>query len=172
MSVLVSSQIYSLDDFIHKEQSGNIPELDSLVIEKINKLANRVGAPSYQKTPVFKRYSYNNNKKKKINENITSSSWETIRNFKTTTLDNEIDKIKKKIKLIKLEAEGFEPEILQGLKKYLNYVEYITIDCGFERGIKQESTITECTNYLIQNNFEMIDFGIPRIVTLFKNLKS
>ena len=51
-------------------------------------------------------------------------------------------------------------------------MEYITIDCGFERGIKQESTITECTNYLIQNNFEMIDFGIPRIVTLFKNLKS
>ena len=92
MSVLVSSQIYSLHDFINKEQSGNIPELESLVIEKINKLANRVGAPSYQKTPVFKRYSYNNNnKKKKVNENTTSSSWETIRNFKTTTLDKNMD---------------------------------------------------------------------------------
>ena len=88
--------------------------------------------------------------------------------IETTTLDKEIDKIQQKIKLIKLEAEGFEPEILQGLKKYLNYVEYITIECGFERGIKQESTIAECSNYLIKNNFEMIDFGSSRIVTLFK----
>ena len=88
--------------------------------------------------------------------------------IETTTLDKEIDKIQQKIKLIKLEAEGFEPEILQGLKKNLNSVQYITIDCGFERGIKQESTLTECSNYLLNNNFEMIDFGSPRIVTLFK----
>ena len=73
-------------------------------------------------------------------------------------------------KLIKLEAEGFEPEILKGLKKHLNSVEYITIDCGFERGKNQESTIAECSNYLIKNNFKMIDFGYPRIVALFKNL--
>ncbi len=105
MSVLVSSQIYSLDDFINKERSGNIPELESLVIEKINKLANRVGAPSYQKTPVFKRYNYHNNKKKKVNENITSSSWETIRNFKTTTLDKNM--------------EGLEAQMDQ-IRSYLN----------------------------------------------------
>ena len=88
--------------------------------------------------------------------------------IETTTLDKEINKIQRKIKLIKLEAEGFEPEILQGLKKHLNSVQYITIDCGFERGIKQKSTIAECSNYLLKNNFEMIDFGFPRIVTLFK----
>lgn len=91
--------------------------------------------------------------------------------IKTTTLDKEIDKIQKNIKLIKIEAEGFEPEILHGLKKNLNLVEYITIDCGFERGMKQESTIAECSNYLINNNFKMINFGEPRIVALFKNQK-
>jgi FkbM family methyltransferase len=90
--------------------------------------------------------------------------------IETTTLDKEIDKIQKNIKLIKVESEGFEPEILQGLKKYLNYVEYITVDCGFERGINQESTIAECSNYLIKNNFKMVDFSAPRVVTLFKNL--
>lgn len=79
-------------------------------------------------------------------------------------------KYKKKIKLIKLEAEGFEIEILHGLKKYLNKVEYIVVDCGFERGLDQNSTIAECSNYLINNNFKMIDFGAPRIVTLFQNL--
>ena len=98
-----------------------------------------------------------------------ASTYAGIR-IETTTLDKEIDKIQQRIKLIKLEAEGFEPEILQGLKKYLNYVEYITIDCGFERGVKQESTIAECANYLIKNNFKMIDFSLPRVVTLFKNL--
>ena len=91
--------------------------------------------------------------------------------IETTTLDKEIDKIQQKIKLIKIEAEGFEPEILQGLKKYLKSVEYIAIDCGFERGIKQESTIAECSNYLIKNNFKMINFtNKPRIVTLFKKI--
>lgn len=113
-----------------------------------------------------------------LNDEFGDSSILPINNYtkkisiETTTLDKEIDKIQQRIKLIKLEAEGFEPEILQGLKKYLNYVEYITIDCGFERGIKQESTIAECSNYLIKNNFKMIDFFFvaPRIVTLFKNL--
>jgi len=90
--------------------------------------------------------------------------------IETTTLDKEIDKINQKIKLIKLEAEGFEPEILQGLKKNLNYVKYITIDCGFERGLDKQSTICECSNYLIKNNFKMIDFGTTRMVVLFENL--
>ena len=120
--------------------------------------------------------SNNSNQKFYISNNWGDSSILPINNFtkiinvKSITLDNVIDKIQKKIKLIKLEAEGFEPEILQGLKKNLNHVQYITIDCGFERGINQESTIAECSNYLIKNNFKMINFGSPRIVTLFKNL--
>ena len=89
--------------------------------------------------------------------------------IETITLDKIIHKIQKKIKLIKVEAEGYEPEILQGLKRYINDVEYITVDCGFERGIKMESTIAECSNYLIQNNFKMINFGSPRLVALYKN---
>tara|TARA_B100000925_G_scaffold286182_1_gene263528 strand:- start:46 stop:1014 length:969 start_codon:yes stop_codon:yes gene_type:complete len=103
MAAITSSCQYTLSDFKNKEASGNIPELESLVIEKINKLANRVGAPSYQKTPVFKRYNYS--KKKKVNENITSDDWETIRNFKTTTLDKNM--------------EGLEAQMDQ-IRSYLN----------------------------------------------------
>ena len=84
------------------------------------------------------------------------------------TLDKIIDKIKNPVKLIKIEAEGAEPEILQGLKN-ISLVEYITIDCGFERGVEEQSTISDCSNYLIQNGFEFIDFGYPRIVALFRN---
>jgi len=120
--------------------------------------------------------SESNNVEYYLSDEIGDSSILPINNYtkkitiETTTINKEIDKIKKKIKLIKIEAEGFEPEILQGLKKNLNYADYITIDCGFERGINQESTIAECSNYLIKNNFKMIDFNAPRIVTLFKNL--
>ena len=87
----------------------------------------------------------------------------------TTTLDDIIDKINKPIKLIKIEAEGAEPEILEGLKKNLNNVKYITIDCGFERGIMQSSTIAQCSNYLINNSYEMINFTNNRVVALFRN---
>ncbi len=123
-----------------------------------------------------------NSENKKVNfylkDEYGDSSILPINNYtkkisiETTTLDKEIDKIHQRIKLIKLEAEGFEPEILQGLKKHLNSVEYITIDCGFERGIKQAATIAECSNYLIKNNFKMIDFNtrLHRVVALFKNL--
>ena len=104
MAALLSSCQYTLSDFKNKENSGNIPELESLVIEKINKLATRVGAPTYQKTPVFKRYNYSN-KKKKVNENISSDDWETIRNFKTTTLDKNM--------------EGLEAQMDQ-IRSYLN----------------------------------------------------
>ena len=103
MATLTATSLYTLSDFKNKEDSGNIPELENLVIEKINKLATRVGAPTYQKTPVFKRYSYN--KKKKVNENISSADWETIRNFKTTTLDKNM--------------EGLEAQMDQ-IRSYLN----------------------------------------------------
>ena len=88
-------------------------------------------------------------------------------------LDKEINKIQEKIKLIKVEAEGFEPEILQGLKKYLNYVEYITIDCGFERGISQESTRTDVLKILENNNFKIVNDGLSsnRNIIIAQNKK-
>ena len=85
-SILADSQ-YTLEQFKTRESLGNIPELDKDVIEKINKLAKRVGAPSYQKTPVFKRSNHYQKKLKK--ENISNEDWEAIRNFKTTKLEKK-----------------------------------------------------------------------------------
>ena len=87
----------------------------------------------------------------------------------TITLDSIIDQIQNKIKLIKIEAEGLEPEVLEGLKKNINNVEYISIDCG-ERGIEKKSTKTDCSSYLIKNNFKIIDYDPISVVCLFKNL--
>ena len=76
-----------------------------------------------------------------------------------------------KIKLLKLEAEGAEPEILLGFGNYLQNVEYISADLGFERGLKQESTLPRVSNFLIGEGFEMIALNYPRLTALFKNKK-
>ena len=62
-----------------------------------------------------------------------------------------------KVKLLKLEAEGYEPEILSGIGNMLCVFEYIAIDGGFERGKNKDETFTTCTNYLLSNGFEVID---------------
>jgi FkbM family methyltransferase len=103
------------------------------------------------------------------NSLIKIKSYTEIYKVKTITLDEIIDKISNNIKLIKIEAEGAEPEVLEGLSKHLGKVQYITIDCGFERGFRKESTLTQCTNYLLGNNFELVDFSDIRVVCLFQN---
>ena len=77
----------------------------------------------------------------------------------TTTLDEIIEPLNKNVKLIKIEGEGAEPEILEGLNKHLRKVEYITVDAGFERGANEESTLVPCINYLTKNGFKLIDYS-------------
>ena len=73
----------------------------------------------------------------------------------------------RKIKLLKLEAEGAEMQVLLGLGSLIKTTEYIAADLGFENS--NRSTLPEVTNFLLNNNFEIINFGFPRIVVLFKN---
>lgn len=73
------------------------------------------------------------------------------------------------IKLLKLEAEGFEFEILEGSKKTLSNIKYISVDYGPERGQNSELTIGKVTNFLFENNFEMVDGSKTRYIGLFKN---
>ena len=48
-------------------------------------------------------------------------------------------------------------------------IEYISADLGFERGLKQDTTLPDVSNILIREGFEMISFNGPRLVALFKN---
>lgn len=81
---------------------------------------------------------------------------------------NEINSLKE-IKLIKIEAEGAEPEVLAGSKNTLKKTRYVLIDVGPERGKNHEITLKDSFNLLIDNNFRLIDIGFPRINGLFKN---
>ena len=79
-------------------------------------------------------------------------------------VEKEIDHIK----LLKIEAEGFEPEILEGLGDKIRNCEYIALDGGYERGKDCEQTFTRCTNYLLDNGFELIDIYFPWCRALYK----
>ena len=76
-----------------------------------------------------------------------------------------------KIKLLKIEAEGYEPEVLEGLGEKVKICEYIAVDGGYERGKNSDQTFTAITNYLINNQFEIIDIYFPWCRALFINRK-
>jgi len=64
---------------------------------------------------------------------------------KTKTL-NQI--IKSDVKLLKVEAEGAEPEILLGLRDVKFIIDYIVVDVSFERGKLEQSTKKRCLTIL------------------------
>lgn len=76
----------------------------------------------------------------------------------------------KKVKLLKLEAEGHELEVLKSSSRTLKNIEYISVDYGPEKGIEGDMTLPEVTNYLFKNNFTIVHSSSLRYTALFKNL--
>ena len=76
----IEQRIYTLTDFNSIENAYNIMEFNENIINIINDLASKVGAPNYSKTPIFK---------KKRQKNYTN--WESLRNFKKTELNKNND---------------------------------------------------------------------------------
>lgn len=74
-----------------------------------------------------------------------------------------------KIKLLKIDAEGNELEVLLGGEDNLNNIAYISVDCGAEKGMSQETTFVEVNNYLTSRNFEIVAINEKRLVCLYKN---
>lgn len=78
-----------------------------------------------------------------------------------------------RIKLLKVEAEGYEPEVLQGAQHILNQIDYVVVDGGFERGPDKQPTLPVVSNMLIKSGFTMLSIGGGnRLVGLFKNNKN
>lgn len=77
--------------------------------------------------------------------------------------------INEKIKLLKIDAEGHELEVLKGAARKLQNIEYISVDYGPERGSNGEITQPEVTTFLYKHNFQLIKSSKLRMVGLFKN---
>lgn len=79
--------------------------------------------------------------------------------------------VNSRVKCLKLEAEGAEPEVVEGLGDKLELVEYITADLGYERGKEAESTLIPATNFLLHKGFELVDVQHERVCGLYRNMR-
>tara|TARA_B100000212_G_scaffold119733_1_gene89523 strand:+ start:12190 stop:13017 length:828 start_codon:yes stop_codon:yes gene_type:complete len=85
----------------------------------------------------------------------------------TDRLDNIIKN--KFIKLLKIDAEGAELEVLQGCENILNNIQYISVDCGPEKGLNAEPTFKEVLPFLIKKGFIVENISQKRYTILFFN---
>lgn len=86
------------------------------------------------------------------------------------TLASKWDELRiSKLKLLKIEAEGYEPEILLGAQQFLDRIDYVAIDGGYERGIDQEETFCFQVNLLTSHGFTMEYVFLPWGRALFKS---
>ena len=73
--------------------------------------------------------------------------------------------------MLKIDAEGAEPEVLRGCSKIINNIDFISVDCGAERGMNQTTTFQEVFEILTKYNFEIVDIYQQRLTVLFTNKK-
>jgi hypothetical protein len=99
-----------------------------------------------------------------------TNNFERKYEMKVSTLDDIIPE-NTKIGLLKIEAEGAEPEIILGAKKHLLNCRYIVVDVGLERGLKNESTLCDVVN-LLSTSHKLINYNYGRqsICFIRKNL--
>ncbi len=86
----------------------------------------------------------------------------------TSTLDLvlQLANLEKPV-LLKMDAEGHEPEVLLGAKNVLNQVDFVSIDCGAERSGK--TTLSEVSSILTKYGFRNVNISGSSIVTASKD---
>lgn len=70
------------------------------------------------------------------------------------------------IRFLKIDAEGAEPEVLEGSLRTLSRTEYVSVDAGPERS--GDTTVVECLAILESAGFKLVNFYHPRAILLFK----
>ncbi|MBS1166226.1 MAG: hypothetical protein H6R00_2251 [Proteobacteria bacterium] len=133
-----------------------------------NPLGTCTKAALWKKTEILTFYS---KKKSADSSAIEMDGFDTIVTVDAITLDDYCrQKNIDDVFLLKLEAEGAEPEVLEGAKGILPKIHYITADCGFERGKERASTAPDVVNLLLRNGFEMVGMRPERTTILFRNV--
>lgn len=77
------------------------------------------------------------------------------------SLLNEAPYRDRRVRLLKLEAEGTEFEILSGAERSLSRIDYIAADMGFERGLEEGSPAPSIIHLLIEKGWTIEAIGDP-----------
>ncbi|MGB8814755.1 MAG: FkbM family methyltransferase [Paracoccaceae bacterium] len=73
--------------------------------------------------------------------------------------------------IFKLEAEGAEPEVLEGARKSLERIDWVAVDCGYERGPQKAHTFVETNTFLQDHGFRLEAAQFRRVTALYRNTR-
>lgn len=128
MTCLADRQ-YDLKYFHQISPSVNADNtINAETVAIINTLASRVGAPEYQRTPVFKKRGHDGSRRPRPQRAvITAEDWQEMRNFKSQKLHKNEDGIEKEIddlrmllnKLTETNYQEMRDKIVAALTKIL-----------------------------------------------------
>ncbi|WP_284759102.1 FkbM family methyltransferase [Agrobacterium sp. fls2-241-TYG-188a] len=104
---------------------------------------------------------------------IEINDFDAVRKVQAKRLDAILTDLPANNKVVlKIEAEGAEPEVLAGSENMLSKIAYIAIDCGFERGKESAHTFTETNNFLVDRGFRVEIAKFPRMTMVYKNVQN
>tara|TARA_B100001093_G_C26859743_1_gene1029360 strand:- start:2391 stop:3305 length:915 start_codon:yes stop_codon:yes gene_type:complete len=132
----VSIKKYNLDDFEQIKNTFDIPELNKTSIKMINNISKKVGAPTYRKTPVFK--------KKKMDPKYNNSNF-TKTTFTVKIDENEINQDKIRELLNKLTNNNYDvisQEIIDNLQHFI-YTQNDMVLMDFGKSIFEVSSVNK-----------------------------
>ena len=125
MTTILADFQYELRHFPEPDQIDTEYFLNGETIAEINMLASLVGAPTYQKTPIFKQQQRRRPPRQR--QVISGADWAEIRNFKTTQLEKKEEGVEKDIdelrgllnKLTKKNYDTMKDNIIVSLTKII-----------------------------------------------------
>ena len=95
---------------------------------------------------------------------------DSVLKVEVATLDRALEPLGfREISVLKVEAEGGEPEVLRGARESLSRTRVCVVDAGPERG--GLSTAPQCIAILQNAGFELVDVRFPRGILVFVNLR-
>jgi len=73
--------------------------------------------------------------------------------------------------IFKLEAEGAEPEILEGAAETLKTIDWVAVDCGPERGAANDNTFVAVHDALLAAGFALREVRPQRLTSLYEKVR-
>jgi FkbM family methyltransferase len=93
---------------------------------------------------------------------LTASPTVAQYEVETTTLDQVLDSIHFDPPIgIKIDTEGYELEVLKGLTRYWNVVEFIICEASIRRRFKASYQMSELVSYMAERGFLLFNFLNP-----------
>mgnify|MGYP005844004751 CR=1 FL=1 len=101
---------------------------------------------------------------------IPIERFDRVSEISVRTIDDIVDAQSiREIRVLKVETEGAEPEVLQGARETLNMCEFVALDCGEERGVENASTFLACHQILSESGFSPFRDNLRQYRLLYKN---